>query len=229
MSTDLAVIEAALKAATPGPWETWPHTHIEDDCRCLSCQFVTVWQTRNSLDCEDVPRKPGESERCEASGYSWEDANLIANAPTWLAELVERVRLLEGAIDGIRSSARTDRFACCACCLEAHDADSELVNNHILPCNICQDPWMARSEAAEAAIERVRRFANNAKRDYAHISGCGGDPECPACWAHDTLRTLDGDGSDEVTRFTSANSAAPAVAPTPPFCERCGGRSAEGV
>lgn len=35
--------------------------------------------------------------------------------------------------------------------------------------------------------------------------------------------------SAEVTRFTSANSAAPAVAPIPPFCERCGGRSAEGV
>ncbi len=139
MSTDLAVIEAALKAATPGPWETWPHTHLEDGCRCLSCHFVTVWQTRNGIDCEDIARKPGESERCDAAGYSWEDANLIANAPAWLAELVERVKV------------------------------------------------------AEAAIERVRRFANDAKRDYAHISGCGGDPECPACWAHDILRALDGD------------------------------------
>lgn len=211
MSTDLAVIEAALEAAKIGPLEVIPPEPV----------------ATRPADCYDVwaPEGPGFI----AESLTYPNAHLIANAPTWLAELVERVRLLEGAIDGIRSSARTDRFACCACCLEEHDADSELVNNHILPCNICQDPWKARSEAAEAAIERVRRFANNAKRDYAHISGCGGDPECPACWAHDILHTLDGDGSDEVTRFTSANSAAPAVAPTPPFCERCGGRSAEGV
>ena len=108
-ASDLAVVEAALKAATPGPWETWPHTHIEDDCRCLSCQFVTVWQTRNSLDCEDVPRKPGESERCEASGYSWEDANLIANAPTWLAELVERVKVAEAAVASAKADGWDER------------------------------------------------------------------------------------------------------------------------
>ena len=109
MSTDLAVIEAALKAATPGPWETWPHAHIEDGCRCLSCQFVTVWQTRNSLDCEDIPRKPGESERCEASGYSWEDANLIANAPTWLAALVERVKVAEAAVVSAKADGWDER------------------------------------------------------------------------------------------------------------------------
>lgn len=109
MSTDLAVIEAALKAATPGPWETWPHTHLEDGCRCLSCQFVTVWQTRNGIDCEDVARKPGESERCEAAGYSWEDANLIANAPAWLAELVERVKVAEDHLHNIAEDCQQHR------------------------------------------------------------------------------------------------------------------------
>ena len=109
MSTDLAVIEAALKAATPGPWETWPHTHLEDGCRCLSCQFVTVWQTRNGIDCEDVARKPGESERCDAAGYSWEDANLIANAPTWLAELVERVKVAEAAVASAKADGWDER------------------------------------------------------------------------------------------------------------------------
>ena len=30
--------------------------------------------------------------------------------------------------------------------------------------------------------------------DYRGLHpGCGGDPECPACWAHDILRALDGD------------------------------------
>lgn len=148
MSTDLAVIEAALKAATPGPWEASADNAVPDRAAIL-----TAW-------CYE-----GEDAELVTDWCTLPDAHLIANAPTWLAELVERVRLLEGAIDGIRSSARTDRFACCACCLEDHDADSELVNNHTLPCNICQDPWKARSEAAEAAIERVRSEVLTKERD----------------------------------------------------------------
>lgn len=134
MSTDLAVIEAALEAATPGPWavcpwypqgvmpKAWADDQLPVEERGPFMSTGTVG------DGADVG-----TERPEA------DAHLIANAPTWLAELVERVK------------------------------------------------------AAEAAIERVRRFGHDAKREYAHISGCGGDPECPACWAHDILRALDGD------------------------------------
>lgn len=174
MSTDLAVIEAALKTATPGPWETWPHAHIEDDCRCLSCQFVTVWQTHNSLDCEDVPKKPGESERCEASGYSWEDANLIANAPTWLAELVERVKVAEAEVERVREAARTlgkiidDQCRDVLDITGAHDlvdADGDGDWGAIWDLLREQAQRGQRAEAAEAAIERVRSEVLTKERD----------------------------------------------------------------
>ena len=166
MSTDLAVIEAALKAATPGPWETWPHAHIEDGCRCLSCQFVTVWQTRNSLDCEDVPRKPGESERCEASGYSWEDANLIANAPTWLAELVERVKVAEAE----------------AATLREREITGETAGEAMVGAELKRQA--TRRAAAEAAIGRVR--ALHREHDHTRMGHCVGDPcvqagRCDGC------------------------------------------------
>ena len=80
-----------------------------------------------------------------------------------------------------------------------------------------------RVKVVEAAIERVRAVADGlGQASFLFPDGQRGV-------VLKILRALDGDGSDEVTRFTSANSAAQAVAPTPPFCERCGGRSAEGV
>ena len=97
----LESIEAALAAATPAGkgWDEWPHDHIEDGCKCGSCRFVTVWRTRNYIDCEEVPVRPGETKRCDGIGYSWEDAHLIANAPAWLAYLVQRVKTAEAERD----------------------------------------------------------------------------------------------------------------------------------
>ena len=132
MSTDLAVIEAALKAATESPWFVDAPDRVfvgnRADGRSAGL-FEIIYGSDDVLS--DL--------HSAAAVRALANAHLIANAPTWLAELVERVKV------------------------------------------------------AEAAIERVRRFANNARRDYTHISGCGGDPECPACWAHDILRALDGD------------------------------------
>ena len=165
MSTNLAVIEAALKAATPGPW-WWRNTQ---DPMLLGGRTKLVMSFERMgmqgaqplfRDAHNIMQPAGR-----ANINEFADANLIANAPSWLAELVERVK------------------------------------------------------AAEAAIERVR----------AVVDGFGQATFLFPDGQRKILRALDGDGSDEVTRFTSANSAAPAVAPTPPFCERCGGRSAEGV
>lgn len=78
MSTDLAVIEAALKAATPAPWQA---------------------------DNNDVWTADGD--RFISAPVRIADANLIANAPTWLAELVERVKVAEAAIERVRSEVLT--------------------------------------------------------------------------------------------------------------------------
>lgn len=77
-------IRAALEAATPGPWETYPaYGHLGVG------QFV------------DEPGN-GPMLFIETGGVTYAhndaDAHLIANAPTWLAELLaENERLQEGA------------------------------------------------------------------------------------------------------------------------------------
>lgn len=189
MSTDLAVIEAALKAATPAPWRA---------------------------DNNDVWTADGD--RFISAPVRIADANLIANAPTWLAELVERVKVAEAEAmnngqDYDRRGERLWRLAAKAGWTPS-DADNDAI------AEMCIDGALKRAKAAEAAIERVRAVV-------ADHPGSAWDSGIKL--RADILRALDGDGSDEVTRFTSANSTLPAVAPTPPFCERCGGRSAEGV
>ena len=80
MSTDLAVIEAALKAATPGPWRA---------------------------DNNDVWTADGD--RFISAPVRIADANLIANAPTWLAELVERVKVAEAAVVSAKADGWDER------------------------------------------------------------------------------------------------------------------------
>lgn len=79
-----------LAAATPGPWDTDPHAHLEKGCRCLSCHdSATVTLTTNMLDCQDIPGSDDQT-RCEQSGYTWADAELIVwmrnSLPALLAE-----------------------------------------------------------------------------------------------------------------------------------------------
>ena len=85
MATDLAVIEAALEAATPGPWE-WSNSDHTAARRELDGPYTNVLGT---------------------SALRWpthEDANLIANAPAWLAELVERVKAAEDEVERLRQA-----------------------------------------------------------------------------------------------------------------------------
>lgn len=88
MSTNLAVIEAALKAATPGPWEASADNMVPDRAAIL-----TAW-------CYE-----GEDAELVTDWCALADANLIANAPTWLAELVERVKVAEAATKRVRALA----------------------------------------------------------------------------------------------------------------------------
>jgi len=161
MATDLAVIEAALKAATPGPWET----DIDDwDCAVVRPDpgpgVVYI--------CKDIHQGKDEGES---------DAYLIANAPTWIAELIGRVKAAEAEVErsfaeinAIRASAQPNKFRCCECCPSDHHGP-DLVDVHEIPCTIHQDPWLNRATAAEAAIARVRKVADDLEAtDYRALS-----------------------------------------------------------
>lgn len=98
MTTDCDLIAEGRKklaVATDAPWKVDVHSHLEKDCRCLCCHDnPTVTLTTNMLDCQDVPVPDGADQtRCEQSGYTWDDAQLIVwmrnNVPTLLDELTE--------------------------------------------------------------------------------------------------------------------------------------------
>jgi hypothetical protein len=77
--------------ATADPWRIDPHSHMQRDCRCLSCHDdATVWHTTNMLDCDDVPVPDGgDQERCDQVGYSLADAELITRMRNNLPALLD--------------------------------------------------------------------------------------------------------------------------------------------
>ena len=119
MSTDLAVIEAALgNLASPLPWAHEPHpmgdwVHDRDFC---------------SLALTDASFTEGS-----APTYEPADAHLIANAPAWLAELVERVKAAE-----------------------AERREAALITGGIVR---KRNEARRRAETAESTIARVRELA----------------------------------------------------------------------
>jgi hypothetical protein len=104
-----AAIRAREAAATPGPWEAYPHDHPASGCRCLSCSDPVVgWtiETPASAFCDDlVARRSNAGElndfrrplaSCgEGPLLRYEDAEFAAHAreavPALLAE-VDRLR-----------------------------------------------------------------------------------------------------------------------------------------
>lgn len=101
MSTDLAVIKAALKAATESPWFVNAPDRVfvgnRADGRSAGL-FEIIYGSDDVLS--DL--------HSAAAVRALANAHLIANAPTWLAELVERVKVAEAAIERVRALA--DRF-----------------------------------------------------------------------------------------------------------------------
>lgn len=79
--TDIGEIKAALAAATPGPWFTDWDLHGNDIA--VIQETGTSGFTLGSI-AEDVPTKA--------------DAILIASAPSWLGELIERCERAEEAL-----------------------------------------------------------------------------------------------------------------------------------
>ncbi len=82
--TDLAEIEAALAAARFGPLMVVPPEPNR-----------VVFDTHEVWD--------GEQTFFVAEGLRFDEAHLIANAPAWLAELLERVKAAEAEVERLRS------------------------------------------------------------------------------------------------------------------------------
>jgi hypothetical protein len=84
---DLQPIKEALKAATPGPW--LPHEHQDTDevfgVEVLSAHNGGTWPVADMQHDEGHPDPYGQIRA---------NAHLIANAPTWLAQLVAEVERL---------------------------------------------------------------------------------------------------------------------------------------
>lgn len=136
--SDLAVIGAALKAAMPGPWVA-----------------LDPWEIRSA---------PTEEMICDV-GLNSADANLIANAPTWLAELVERVKVAESERDLAIREARLSREA----------TDKQVRSRR---------RFEARARSAETSIERVRAAVERAKTRGGGYAGI--------LHSSEILRALDG-------------------------------------
>ena len=127
MSTDLAVIEAALEAATPGPW-VWSNSDRTTARRELDGPLTNVLAT---------------------AALRWpthEDAHLIANAPTWLAELVERVKVAEAAIERVRALLGDDsrkfiRAGEVSDAIEGRETAGDWCDSMCEVCRCCPHEW----------------------------------------------------------------------------------------
>lgn len=206
MSTDLAVIEAALKAATPGPWSVkeinlgaigtqddvlWPWVFATNPMPIPAAHGATTGpliadlSRRHEEDPEDgIDYTHGGIASIETTDGNYPerdaaDANLIANAPTWLAELVERVKAAEAEVERLADWK--------ASALPVMDGLQELGKSLGLPLGALITGPLAfaasaalndRAETAEATIDRVRELAESVPKtvafnpsDAAYLSG----------------------------------------------------------
>lgn len=187
MSTDLAVIEAALKAATESPWFVDAPDRVfvgnRADGRSAGL-FEIIYGSDDVLS--DL--------HSAAAVRALANAHLIANAPTWLAELVERVKVAEAEVKRVREAAHTLGKIIDNQCRDvlditgAHDlidADGDGDWGVIWDLLREQAQKGQRAEAAEAAIERVRAAVERAETRGGGYAGI--------LHGSEILRALDGD------------------------------------
>jgi hypothetical protein len=152
----LAQIREREQAATPGPWDSFPHSHIQEGCRCLSCQVTTGWELRHQLDCEEMPlREPGviPADRCESSVFTFEDAEFAAHARTDVPDLLDEIDRVRPMLRDLRNDASDIRGA-----LSPNGEDARVpmpLGDTLLP---AVEWLLAENDRLTARADRVREI-----------------------------------------------------------------------
>ena len=183
-------IRAALAAATPGPW-AWLYP---DQC----CRDGYCIKSKADLDtCDGVTH---------AMKALHADVVLIANAPTWLAELLAEVDRLTrwktemtevmrglqdlGKVLSLPLGERITGSAAVVAAAALRDRIAAL-NVALQDERVAHSAAIARAEAAEQAVQRVREFAEQG-REFADRTM----DDAAAHWARSAadgiIRALDG-------------------------------------
>lgn len=92
MTADLKAIRARLAAATPGPWHAFASTIATEAGRCTRSPHYGAHENGCGL--------------MEIGQMVETDANLVANAPAWLAELCDEVERLQAGREVEREMIR---------------------------------------------------------------------------------------------------------------------------
>ncbi len=195
MSTDLAVIEAALKAATTGEW--WEGQDGD---------WTIIWGLGKVEACAQV-----------AKVYRGGDASVIANAPAWLAELADRVKAAEAEVERL-ARWQSDALPVIDGLQELGRSLGLILGDSVTgpKAHAAAEALKSRAESAEATIARVRELAYESDdgTEFKHDHGpLEGHPGCPACWAHDLLAALS--GPESAPESPSSPFPAPEDAPAP--------------
>lgn len=200
MTADLATIEAALAAATPGPWY-WRNTQSVmllggRSKLVMSFERMGMQGAQPLFRDERNIMQPGG----RANLYDFPDAYLIANAPTWLAELVERVRDAEDGLAAV--IAQRDEQEVRAKRAEAEVERLTISDYGRLQQTVALQTLAAdrrgRAETAEATIARVRELH---QEQFQFCRECDYDWPCP------TIRALDANHTGVVTSELATGEA----------------------
>lgn len=177
---NLAALEALAEAATPGPWV------VDESDYDLRVILPADGTPGVAVVCEGIRQGYDEGEAdaayiaaADPSTVLWlirELRDAHAGLTAVIAQRDEQevfAKRAEAELASIRAAARPDRFRCCECCKTEHLAegreDDDLIDNHEIACQHCQDPEKRRAEKAEATIERVRAaLANHPRACEAH-------------------------------------------------------------
>ena len=105
MSIDTKAIKDALEAATPGPWRA-----LEDGNQYVETDYMPTAKCVAAARVEGLPRPWNPhayvafgmpAEKHEESRFLSADAHLIANAPSWLSQLLADNERLRGEIERV--------------------------------------------------------------------------------------------------------------------------------
>ena len=207
MSTDLAVIEAALAAATPGPWVAVEHS--------------TIVQRREVMRDYLVAMIPNYSPETAAN------RDLIVLLRNTAAELVERVKAAEAEVERLEGVARKINWQL----FDAGYHEAELLaENHAAEATIARVRELADSFEVEWPTGPDRDGATVAhliRQALNHTDGIS--PESGTSWQRNRFTSANSAGANDTTlRARAEDATEPILRPTdqryePPAVDDCGG------